>query len=259
MQPRIGRVTGWACGLLLAVLALPNAAAAAAQENTGPNANLLRQASGRYTYRTLTDGRERGVEAFDMFVHRDGSRTLMIWHDLWAKNAQFTVVLRVAENFRPLSAFVSYWVADGYKGNATFRVDDDRINASAAGDYGVVLRTTNVPDEFSIGTHPVAGDGWHLWYAPADKVGANGKINLYSLEATADTGKPPLGEIVEMTWEYVGDEILETPAGRFETKRYRMMGSTDVWITGPDRILVRMLMERFDREYLLTELDTIQH
>ena len=100
MQPRIGRVTGWACGLLLAVLVPPNAAAAAAQENTGPNANLLRQASGRYTYRTLTDGRERGVEAFDMFVHRDGSRTLMIWHDLWARNAQFTVVLRVAENFR---------------------------------------------------------------------------------------------------------------------------------------------------------------
>lgn len=259
MQPRVGRVPAWTCGLLLAFLTLTNPATSAEPENAGPNANLLRQASGRYVYRTLTDGRERGVESFDMFVHRDGSRTLMIWHDLWAKNAQFTVVLRVAENFRPLSTFVSYWVADGYKGNATFQVDGDRVNASAAGEYGVILRTTNVPDEFSIGTHPVAGDGWHLWYAPAEEVGATGKINLYSLEATADTGKPPLGEIVEMSWEYVGEETLETPAGRFETQRYSMMGSTDLWVTGEDRILVRMIMERFDREYLLTELELLQH
>jgi hypothetical protein len=244
---------------LLLLLALPFPATAAPEENPGPNANLQRQASGRYVYRTVPDGRERGVEEFDMFVHRDGSRTLMIWHDLWAKNAQFSVVLRVAENFRPLSAFVSYWVAEGYKGNATFQVDGDKLNATATGEFGTVMRTSNVPVSFSIGTHPVSGDGWHLWYAPSDKPGLTGMISVYSLEATADIQKPPLGEIVEMPFEYIGEETLETPAGRFETRRYRMMGSTDVWVTGRDRILVRMLMERFDREYLLTELDRIEY
>lgn len=84
------------CIPLLLLLALPFPATAAPEENSGPNANLQRQANGRYAYRTVRDGRERGVEEFDMFVHRDGSRTLMIWRDLWAKNAQFSVVLRVA-------------------------------------------------------------------------------------------------------------------------------------------------------------------
>ena len=68
-----------------------------------------------------------------------------------------------------------------------------------------------------------------------------------------------MGQLVEMPYEYIGDEVIETPAGRFDTQHFRMMGSTDVWIHGPDRILVRMLMARFDREYLLTEFTEIAH
>jgi len=240
--------------LLLSLSLFAVLSTAAAEENPGPNVNLLRQASGRYEYRTLTDGRARGVEEFEMLVHRDGSRTLMMWHDLWAKNAQFSVVLRVAENFRPLTAFLSYWVADGYKGNATIRVDGDRLRATADGQSGVVEQSLDVPQNFSIGTHPVAGDGWHLWYVPTDEPGRTGAISLYSLEATTDLAKPPLGAMVEMPYEYVGEEIVTTPAGRFETKHYRLLGATDIWVTGPDRILVRMTMEKFDRDYVLTEV-----
>ena len=235
----------------LAILGWPSIIPAAAEENVGPNANVLRQAGGRYEYRTLSDGRERGVERFQLFVYRDGSRSMTMWHDLWAKNAQFTSNVRVDAGFRPLGAFASYWVENGYKGTTLFRVDGNRLRATGSGAGGDVGHEIEVPERFSIGTHPVAGDGWHLWYANGD---AGGELAMYSLEATADTGKPVLGRMIKMPYEVVGDEIIETPAGRFATTRYRLAGSTDVWVTGPDRLVARMVMEKFDREYLLTEL-----
>lgn len=226
---------------------------AAEPENPGPNVNLLRQAGGRYEYRALSDGRERGVEEFKLLVHRDGSRTMMVWHDLWAKNAQFTAVLRVAEDFRPLTAFASYWVANGFKGSTMFQVDGNRLRATGTGANGDVSHEIEVPHWFSIGTHPVAADGWHLWYAAAGADEDAVMLDLYSLEATADIGKPVLGRLIQMPCEIVGEAVVETPAGRFDTMHYRLAGTTDLWVTGRDRILVRMIMEKFDREYELVE------
>ena len=231
----------------------PAAQAQPAEENTGPNTNLVRQASGTYTYRSLSDGRDRGSERFQLLVHPDGSRTMMIWHDLRARNAQFTVVLRVSDNFRPQTAFVSYWVASGYKGNASFQVDGDLLRTESVGPTGRVSQQVDVPEQFSIGTHPVSADGWHLWYV--DPVaGQSGALNLFSVEASADVGKPVLGQLVPMPYEVVGAETVTTPAGRFETLHYRLAGSSDLWITGRDRLLVRMTQARLDREYLLVEL-----
>ena len=248
---RLIRVCGWLC--TVGLLCPGPLVLAQAVDQPGPNINLVRQASGHYSYRTLSDGRERGTEDFQLLVHPDGSRTLMIWHDLWARNAQFSVVLRVAENFRPLSAFASYWVANGYKGNITFQVDGRSLTASGMGPDGPLVQSLEIPEQFSIGTHPVAGDGWHLWYSP-DEPGSKGSINLFSIEASADLSKPMLGQLVEMPYEVLGEEVVTTPAGSFKTSHYRMMGATDVWVTGEDRLMVRMVMARFDREYLLMRL-----
>lgn len=242
-----------ALALLLAALASVDAPAQPVDQPP-PNDNLVRKLSGHYAYRTLSDGRERGTEDFELLVHPDGSRTLIVWHDLWARNAQFTVVLRAAADFRPLSAFASYWVAPGYKGNVTFQVDGPRLTAAGIGPDGPISQQLEVPRRFSIGTHPVAGDGWHLWYAP-DEPGSQGELNLFSVEASADLSKPMLGQLVKMPYEVLGAETIAVPAGRFEARRYRLMGATDVWVAGEDRLMLRMVMERFDREYLLMRLE----
>lgn len=248
---------------LVAMLLLSNGPVAAqsgpaAEENPGPNINILRQARGHYVYQTLKDRRQRGVEDFQLLVHPDGSRTLIIWHDLWARNAQFSVILRVAEDFRPLSAFASYWVANGYKGNATMQLDGAELTLDTVGPAGHIRQHVEVPQRVSIGTHPVSGDGWHLWYAdPAP--GASGTLSVFNLEASADINKPMLGQLTPMDWQFIGNENLETPAGRFDAQHYRVLGSTDLWIHGEDRLLLRMVMERFDREYLLTELELTAH
>jgi hypothetical protein len=233
------------------------APAQATQENTGPNASIVRQAHGQYAYRTLSDGRDRGSEDFQLLVHPDGSRTMLIWHDLKARNAQFTVVLRVAKSFRPETAFVSYWVANGYKGSTTFQVQGDQVFAESVGPEGRISRSTEVPAQFSIGTHPVAADGWHLWYVD-DQPEKAGVINLFSVEASPDLDKPILGQLVEMPYEVLGEEAVQTPAGTFQTTHYRLMGASDLWVTGEDRLLVRMIQPRFDREYLLLELEQSQ-
>jgi hypothetical protein len=227
-------------------------APAQGDERLGANTSVLRQASGLYEYRQLADGQLRGREAFKLLVHPDGSRTLSVWHDLWARNAQFTVVLRVAADFRPLSAFASYWVESGYKGNTVFRVTDGELVADYSGPAGDVRQTVAVPDHFSIGTHPVAGDGWHLWYA--GQAGTKGELALYSVEASAGMDQPMLGTLVNMPYKVVGPEVVETPAGRFDTTHYVLAGVNDVWVSGPDRLLVRMIAARTKTEYLLVQL-----
>ena len=89
----------------------------------------------------------------------------------------------------------------------------------------------------------------------ADPESGEGELDLYSVEASPDLQKPILGQMVAMPWEYIGEEVVETPAGRFPSAHYRLMGASDLWISGEDRLLVRMVQERFDREYLLVELD----
>ena len=155
------RGRSWMRAALASVLTLASPAPALAQENTGPNAAIVRRASGVYRYETIADARLRGEERFQLLVHPDGTRTMLMWHDLAARNAQFTVVLRNDAAFRPLEAFASYWNAGRFKGSAHFLVEGTRLTAQASGPAGVVPQATVVPEWFSIGTHPVAGDGVH--------------------------------------------------------------------------------------------------
>jgi hypothetical protein len=221
-------------------------------ENTGPNTNIVRWASGTYLYRTADGKRERAWERFHMNVHPDGSRTLIMWHDLYARNNQFTVVLRVAANFRPLESYLSYWTPNGYKGSNFIVVNGDKLTATTNGPQGTITQTLDVPETVSIGTHPVAGDGWHTWYEKAGATGAQ-KGTLYSVEATADNAKPPLGTLIPFEFEPLGKEKVTTPAGTFNTVKYKLGGASEAWILEQDRIMIRVLNAPRNLEYLLTE------
>ncbi len=238
--------------LALAV-ALTFAAQTGAQtpENDGPNVNIARWAAGTYAYTRPSAPADRGWERFHMNAYADGSRTMTIWHDLKARNAQFTVVLRVGPDFRPLETFLSYWVAEGFKGSTLIRVDGDTLTASASGPAGLFEQSVDVPNVFSIGTHPVSADGWHLW-GDSGAVGDTQTAQLYSMEASADVSKPPLGTLRDLPFTRLGEETVTVPAGTFETLHYDLMGSK-IWITKQDRLMVRMVNERFDLEYVLTD------
>ncbi|MBT5241915.1 MAG: hypothetical protein HN793_09260 [Rhodospirillaceae bacterium] len=234
------------------LLALIWTAGASAQtgDQEGPNTNILRWASGTYAYTTLSEPRDRGWERFHMNVYSDGSRTMNMWHDLSARSAQFTVVHRVAADFRPIETYLSYWVANGFKGSTIIRVNGDSLTASANGPAGQHDQSMDVPAVFSVGTHPVSADGWHLW-SDSGEVGVDQTSKIYSLEASTDVTKPPLGTLRDLAFNRLGKETITVPAGTFETIHYDLSGS-QVWITEQDRLMVRMVIERFDRDYVLT-------
>ena len=244
---------------MIALLGMVLAAPAAAQigpaqtENTGPNKSILRWAEG--TYRYLADGgsRERGIEKFRLNVHPDGTRTLIMWHDLFARNLQYSVMLRVQENFRPLQAFANYWTDTGYKGSAFITITGDRLEAIANGPVGTVTQSLPVPDAVSIGSHPVSGDGWHMWHVDPKVKGVQKTGAIYGIESSNDLSKPVLGSLNYMSFEVLGDENVSVPAGRFDTLRYRLAGRTDVWVMMPDRIVVKMSNGGRGYDYVLTE------
>lgn len=257
------RVRLWLASVLFASVAFTTSPQVQAQapaappssaENTGPNKSILRRASGVYRYEALSDGRLRGEERFQLFVHPDGTRTLMVWHDLFARNAQFSVMLRSAADFRPLEAFVSYWNAGSFKGSAQIRVQGSQLGATSSGPAGVVSQDITVPAAFSLGTHPVAADGWHA--AAYDR--ARGGIQtstIYSMEASTDLSKPVLGTLRPLTIEFVGRETVQVPAGRFEAEHWKVAGVNDLWVVGEDRLVVKSVIAARDLQYLLTSFE----
>lgn len=219
-----------------------------------PNAATTRGWVGEYRNETIANGEMRGSERFELVVHPDGSRTLSIDADLAARNAWFTVVLRNSADFRPIEAYVSYWNGGRFKGSGHFVVESNMLHAESRGPAsGTQSRDTEVPERFSIGSHPVSADGWHTANIDPRRQGLQ-TVSLYSLEASADLAKPVLGSLVDLSIEYVGEETIEVPAGRFTTQRFRLAGMNDLWVYGPDRIVIRSDLPARGFRYVLTTL-----
>ncbi len=235
-----------ALGLLTPPLAAPVATAA--------NAAVVRHWSGEYRNESIATGERRGSEKFDLLVHPDGSHTLSITSDMTARHAWFTVVLRQDSNFRPLEASAFYWNGGRYKGSGHFLVTDETVQAQSNGPVsGRHHQQSKVPARFSLGLHPVSADGWHT--ALHDPKGtARQTISLYSVEASADLTKPVLGALLPLQIEFVGDETIEVPAGRYATKRYRLAGMNDLWVHGEERIVIRSDLPARGLRYVLTRL-----
>jgi len=227
---------------------------ALAVEPTPTNRAVTHHWSGEYRSETIATGERRGSEKFDLLIHPDGSRTISIASDMTTRNAWFTVMLRNDANFRPLEASAFYWNGGRYKGSGHFVVISDRVRGESNGPVsGVNTSELTVPARFSIGLHPVSADGWHT--AQHDPNGdPRQTISLYSVEASSDLTKPVLGSLVPLEIEFVGEETIEVPAGRFETRRYRLAGMNDLWVYGNERIVVRSDLPARGLRYVLTKL-----
>jgi hypothetical protein len=131
-------------------------------------------------------------------------------------------------------------------------VDGSQLLADYRGQTGDLQQTLAVPAQFSIGSHPVAGDGWHTFSCDG-AVGKPGIARVYSMEATADLSKPMLGELTDMPCEAFGAERITVPGGTFDTLHFRLGGVSDIWITQQDRMMVKFTTEKFDRAYTLVQ------
>lgn len=218
------------------------------------NPGIIRWAEGSYQYRALSDDRATGRETFRLTVAPDGTRTMRVYTDIFSRGVQANVVVRVASTFRPLTAYVDISTKGVLKGSAFYIAGDRGIDATVVDAVGQQVRThSDMPEQFSFGTHPLALDGWSTWYAPVVP-GQIAKGAIYLVNGDATNARPMVGDVTPVDLEYVGEEQVTVPAGTFPTQHYRIAGQSDVWVTGEDRLLVKYVWSKIDRQYLLSEL-----
>jgi hypothetical protein len=255
-RARAGFLAGFA--LAAAATAMPAGAQTpprSTPDNTGPNAAIERLSRGEYAYRTLKEGRARGSERFELLAHPDGTRTLLMWNDLYARNGQIHAVLRVDRAFRPIETKYEFWSDGKFKGTASFHLRGGVLEGVVrTPEGGIAEQRLEVPEAVSFATHPLAADGWHAWYVdPANRELQTG--TLVNFDASADLTTPAGARVQPQSWRFVGRESLAVPAGRFDCERYTS-GDATVWVTGPDRVLVRFEWTSLDREYVLTTFES---
>lgn len=249
-------------------IALLASAAGSAGAALPENSTLVRRASGVYSYVPISDpARVRGEERWQLLVHPDGTRDMLAWHDLGARNAQFSVVHRVSAALRPLEVFGNYWDAGQYRGSMHFLIDAGTLAAKSVGPAGTREQQVEVPAAFSVTSHMVAVSGWHT-ASYDDARGGPQDVMVYTAKTTTDPKKPNLGSLAPVQIERVGIETVEVPAGRFQAVHYRFVTENDfwvsgpdrhieshIWVAGPDRVVVKSTIPSRDSQYLLVELN----
>ena len=234
-----------------------SAAAQAPAENTGPNKTIVRTVTGAVTFRTISDQRVRGGEKFTVLVYPDGSRQITIIKDFSAVNAQQTIVQRVDKRFRPLETFAAYWTPAGYKGSIFVAVDGPTLRAVASGPNGMTDETLDVPDHIAVVHHGEIANGWYMW--PDDGAARDEQTSTsYILNAAPRGGAQVSGFLRDSKFTRLEADRVTTPAGTFDTTHYKL-DTLDIWISGEDRLLVRQTDTANDREYVLTEINTVHN
>lgn len=240
---------------LISFCAVSFTATAQSPENTGPNINVAREVVGTLRLQTKTDKRFRGTEEWRIFVHPDGSRTMMLSKDFIAHNALQIMTAHVDAAFRPIDVYATYWTRDGYKGSIRAGLEGNTLRAVSEGPDGSFTEELEVPHEVSVVTHGESMNGWYLWQGERNAEG-NHAATYFNFNPSADGQAMVRGRLHPAQFQYFGAETVTVPAGTFEAERYLLMNIM-MWISGEDRILVKQEITDEDKEYVLTKLETV--
>lgn len=235
---------------LLTVLADP------AEGAEDDNAAIVFWAKGTYEYGKLDSDLIRGYEDWTLTAHPDGTRTLQAFVNLHDGDHQTNVILRVGDDFRPLDGLLSFWRGGVYGGAGWYRIDGDKLSASVAGPRGQATHSITVPERVSLRVHPVITEGWQVWSYDQSRDGPQQGV-LYNVVTIGNPPVPGIGVLLEHRIDYHGTETVTVPAGTFAADHYTFYdGRYDIWLWGPQRILVRYANVGNGNEYRLTVLET---
>jgi hypothetical protein len=246
-----------ACAYVFAMALACTSAHAQTEPNSpigGTNANVVRAAKGTIVYKVLSTGAITGGENWNLTVHPDGTRTMQALNRYGSPGVQRHVTYRVDKNFRPLEAYMLYWVQGQWRGSGYFVVHGDQLMAMANTPNGMLTHRLTVPQNFSFIPHPLSTDAWHMGYYDKAKGGVQ-EMSVYDMDAGAAGPQTLLGRLYTQKLERKGTETITTQAGTFETERYRVDDAVDIYVTGPDSIMVRFVWTPADRVYELVKLE----
>jgi len=221
---------------------------------------------GRIAY--LRDGQgERGRETFNVTVHADGTRTVRAFCEMDDIRLLRDTTYSVDGAWRPLDAFVRLMSQDRFVGSAWFRFDDQGVECESltALDGRVTQRQDMGRRPRLFVPHPLVCDGWQA--SAFDYTRGPGVQHLDACTDSSprpDGGSGPAIGLAEKDLEYVGDEEIEVPAGRFRARHLRILppkrdaanwAPLEIWVAGEDFQLLRMRWDVLKSTYDLVELD----
>ncbi|KPJ81851.1 MAG: hypothetical protein AMJ58_03615 [Gammaproteobacteria bacterium SG8_30] len=215
----------------------------------------------RYTH----DERMRGHERFTISVHRDGSRILRTFSEIFETRVVRDVSMRVDDNWHPRDAFVRVTVDNRFRGSGWFVFDEHEAQGEAlhAPASRLSQRVRLDAPVRSFGTHPILGDGWHTalfdMAGPPQQYFEQIMMSSYAFDGSTGPELLPVSFGIEL----VGREQIEVPAGEFRTRHFRFLLARsafddhppyDVWVTDDgDYVMVRAYVG--DPRHLLYELE----
>ncbi len=248
--PRRGMLMGVAAGA--AVAAVPRQGVS--QSAITSSANVVRMIEGRYDLTELASGRRFGFEQFTLFVHGDGTRTLesrIVNNDV---SLFRSAIYRVDARFRPLDCHLVLYKDGTQLGSAWVTIKGNTLHALADTMGTRLSHTVDVPDAFSLVCHAGAADGWHFWYLdPAQAGGADVTGKVYMMRVNRESPVGVLGRMMDRGVSYQGKETVELAGQVFATDVYTFGRPAKLYVTGEDRIPVRLRYEAADRDFYLTD------
>lgn len=219
------------------------------------NANVVRQASGVIAYRSLSTGAIRGEERFHISVHPDGSRSVMAVSRYGPRDIQRQSLYRIDVDNRPIDATLQWWIEGAWRASGLITVDKANLSASSRGPASESSHNIVVTDRFAVLPHQLSPDAWRVLLY--DKtLGGVQPLTMYDLDPLAEEPDGLLGKITTQRFEYKGEVSIDVPAGTFVTDHFRLEDAIDMYVTGPDAILVKWRFEAIDREHVLMKLES---
>jgi hypothetical protein len=217
-----------------------------------PNANVERWASGTIAYRVKSTSATTGHETWRLSVHPDGSRTMAATVQYAPRDIQRHVVHRVDAQWRALDTYVSTWVDGQWRGTALAIRHGERLTVSASTPTGPQTQALGVAEGIVMVPHVLAADSWRAAVVDPGRPDSQ-PIAAYNFNATGDGPSSVLGRAMDYRIAFVGREDVVVPAGRFASNRYRIEDAVDIYVSGPDLILVKFVYAAIDREHVLIE------
>ncbi|MDX2145785.1 MAG: hypothetical protein SFV19_20700 [Rhodospirillaceae bacterium] len=206
--------------------------------------------TGKLECRTVADDKLCGSDSFMLSLQTDGTRTLRANTEQPDRGMQINIVLRVAEDLRPLEGYTLTYSEGKFLGAGLFAINGDTLTASVKTPTRQSLETIAVPANFSLLLHPVSADGWHFGYYDM----AKGGVQESSRCVVGGARESVRCAMSTTPLEFVANERITVPAGTFDTRRFKFGANTEVWLAGRDNVMVRHDYRTFGTRYQLVEL-----
>lgn len=210
-----------------------------------------------------SDDRSKWVEweNFIVSTNPDGTHTAQSMTRFPGTSLVRHVTQTVNTEFMPMDGHLRLFVGSEFQGVLVRRVVGDEVTSLLIAPDGSPIEQAQLPGgaDLVLGYHPTVVEGWKFTQCDRTVEGTQ-HVRILTTSATWNGGQMTHGKEVTLAIEYIGEEEIEVPAGKFVCDHYlwhtgAIDADIEVWTTGQDRICARVIGHAKGVTYELAEFD----